>query len=398
MSQTVTLARRYPLPNPLKLGRFLKAPELGPRPLFFSGGSALNATSRVLKRYTHNSIHFVTPYDSGGSSAVLRRAFDMPAIGDLRSRLMALADEALGGHPEVFRLFTHRFPKGGQPGRLDQELAAMIAGDHPLLLSIQDPMRRLIRHQLEFFYQARPEGFDLRGASIGNLILAGGYLNNHEQLDPIVFLFSKLVNVRGEVHTIVNDNYHLACRLADGRQVIGQHLMTGKEVAPLTSPIVELELSARADEWVPVNSVLHARKRQLIESADLICFPPGSFHSSLLANLLPQGVGRAVAAAGVPKVYIPNLGRDPEQVGLGLVARVERLLAMLRRDAGAQTPVSDLLNLVIVDTEHGDYGETVDVAALEALGVQVAQVPLVTPASAPLIDPKRLVEAVLSLT
>ncbi len=64
-------------------------PDAGPKLLFFSGGTALNGLSQVLKRYTHNSIHLVTPFDSGGSSAVLREAFDMPAVGDLRSRMMA---------------------------------------------------------------------------------------------------------------------------------------------------------------------------------------------------------------------------------------------------------------------------------------------------------------------
>ena len=45
-----------------------------PRILFFSGGTALRETSRKLVRHTRNSIHLVTPFDSGGSSAVIRQA------------------------------------------------------------------------------------------------------------------------------------------------------------------------------------------------------------------------------------------------------------------------------------------------------------------------------------
>jgi 2-phospho-L-lactate transferase/gluconeogenesis factor (CofD/UPF0052 family) len=69
-------------------------PALGPRILFFSGGTALRGLSRLLPGWTERSIHLVTPFDSGGSSAALRRALGMPAVGDLRNRILALADVA----------------------------------------------------------------------------------------------------------------------------------------------------------------------------------------------------------------------------------------------------------------------------------------------------------------
>ncbi|HAJ92011.1 MAG TPA: GAK system CofD-like protein, partial [Gammaproteobacteria bacterium] len=216
----------------MRLSRYQKAPELGPRILFFSGGTALTATSRVLKRYTHNSIHLVTPFDSGGSSAKLRQAFSMPSIGDLRSRLVALADENITGHPEVYRLFACRFPADQPAGKLMARLELMIRGKEPLVDAISNPMRRLIRNQLGYFREAMPDDFDLRGASTGNLILAGGYLNNHKHLDPIIFLFSKLVNVLGTVRAVVNDDLHLAAELEDGSCVTSQQRLTGKEVAP----------------------------------------------------------------------------------------------------------------------------------------------------------------------
>ncbi len=82
----IHVSRAVEIPDPLRIGRYRKAPELGPRILFFSGGSALNGLCKALKHYTHNSTHLVTPFDSGGSSAELRNAFNMPSIGDLRSR------------------------------------------------------------------------------------------------------------------------------------------------------------------------------------------------------------------------------------------------------------------------------------------------------------------------
>ena len=107
---SIRVTRTANIPDPFRLSRYLKAPELGPSILFFSGGSALNGVSHVLKNYTHNSTHMVTPFDSGGSSAKLRKAFSMPSIGDLRSRQVALANETVTGHPEVYKLFTYRFP------------------------------------------------------------------------------------------------------------------------------------------------------------------------------------------------------------------------------------------------------------------------------------------------
>ena len=308
----VRVSRSVKIPDALKISRYRKVPELGPKILFFSGGSALNATSRVLKLYTHNSIHLVTPFDSGGSSAKLRQAFEMPSIGDLRSRLMALADETVTGHPEIYRLFTYRLPVDEHDDRLFERLERLARAKDPLVRAISNPMRRLIRNQLGFFLKYMPRDFNLRGASIGNLILAGGYLNNHQHLDPIIFLFSKLVNVQGTVRAIINDNIHLGADLADGSRVIGQHNLTGKETAPLSSPIKRLFLSESLEGFTPVSAKLRAKNRRLVVGADLICYPPGSFYTSMLANLLPKGVGLAIAANGSPKVYIPNLGQDPE--------------------------------------------------------------------------------------
>ena len=88
------LRRKINIPDLIRIKRYQHLPEFGPNILFFSGGSALNKLSRELKNYTYNSSHLITTFDSGGSSAKLRDAFDMPAIGDLRSRLMALADDS----------------------------------------------------------------------------------------------------------------------------------------------------------------------------------------------------------------------------------------------------------------------------------------------------------------
>lgn len=395
---SIRIARTARLPDPLRISRYRKAPELGPEILFFSGGSALNDVSRVLKNYTHNSTHLITPFDSGGSSAKLRQAFNMPAIGDLRSRMVALADESVTGHPEVYQLFTYRLASAESNSVLSKQLDQMIQGKYPMVAAISNPMRRLIRNQLGYFRDSMPDDFDLRGASIGNLILTGGYLNNHRHLDPIVFLFSKLVGVLGTVRPIVNDDFHLAADLQDGSRIIGQHRMTGKEMAPLQSPIKRLYLSERTDKLVPAKSELRKKTRKLISKAELICYPPGSYYSSLIANLLPAGVSAAIAGVDRPKVYVPNLGRDPEQLGMTLEQCIIKLLEYLRRGIAEDCRNEDLLNFILLDSNNGDYRSPFHLSKIEKLGITVIDTRLVTKRSAPHYDPELLVHALLSLT
>ncbi len=394
----IRITRTLRIPDPVRINRYLKAPELGPRILFFSGGSALTGLSRTLKRYTHNSIHLVTPFDSGGSSAKLRKAFGMPSIGDIRSRLMALADESITGHPEIYQLFTYRLPEDEPPAALRKQLESLAKGKAPLVADISNPMRRLIGHQLGWFLQAMPEGFDLRGASIGNLILAGGYLNHHQHLDPIIFLFSKLVNVQGTVQALVNADLHLAAELEDGRMVTGQHRLTGKETPALDSPIKTLLLSKSLDEYQPADAELRKQTRKLMQSAELICYPPGSFYSSLLANLLPRGVSEAIAGNHCPKVYIPNLGRDPEQIGMHSDRGLQTLLAQLRRGLPEDRQNADLLDFVLLDSANASYPGKLSSKLLAAEGIQVIEAKLVSKQSAPLYDQELLVSALLSMT
>ncbi len=385
------------LPNPVFLDNCLRTPELGPCALFFSGGSALKDFSRILKQYSHNTIHLVTPFDSGGSSAILRRAFSMPSVGDLRSRIMSLSDESLDYHIYIYNLFVHRFPTDSTNEELRQELVTMIDGSNPLVQPIQDPMRKLICSQLDCFYDSMPDAFDLRGASIGNLILTGGYLNHHRELDKISFLFSKLIGAQGIVRTTISDDLHLAATLEDGTQIIGQHRITGKETSPISSPVSIVDISSDPDTYAPTSAQLNKPNRKLIDMADIICYPPGSFYSSLIANLLPQGVGEAIANNPAPKVYIPSLDSDPEQLGMSLDTSIETLLKYLKMDAGVECPNNKLLNLVLIDSKNGNYNSSLSQNILDSLGIRLIDTELITATSAPYYDPELLVRALLSL-
>ncbi|MCW8355690.1 2-phospho-L-lactate transferase CofD family protein [Marinomonas pontica] len=166
----------------------------------------------------------------------------------------------------------------------------------------------MIQTQLGVTQARIHEDFDLRGASIGNLIMAGGYLNNQQQLDPIVFLFSRLVKALGEVKTTLDASLHLGVELENGDIVLGQHRITGKETDILPSPIKRMWLNKGLRNRMPTNCAIADDRKDAIETADLICYPPGSFYSSLLANLMPEGWERRFLQTLIPKCICPIWG------------------------------------------------------------------------------------------
>lgn len=392
----ILIERQALLPDPMRISRYHKSPELGPRILFFSGGSALKHVSRTLKYYTHNSIHLVTAFDSGGSSAKLRHAFDMPAIGDLRSRLLALADETVTGNPAIYALFNYRLPESTARTDLIYKLINIANGNDPLIIAIQQPMRDLVQSLLKFFIEEMPNNFDLRGASIGNLLIAGGYVTHHQQLEPVIFLLSKLINTLGEVHAITEESLHLTAHLEDGRTIIGQHRITGKEAAPLESRITNISLSSDPDHYQKTNCQLSNKLSDFIQHADLICYPPGSFYSSILANLLPTGVTESIRQNTCPKVYIPNLGQDPELYGTSTAEAIQQLLLYLQ-DTEYETTKGQNLNIILLDSRYTHIDSNTQ-QQLAAKRIQIIDIPLVTPESAPYYHAEKLVHALLSLT
>lgn len=397
---SLNLPRGYPGPNGLRLARYLKAPELGPKILFFSGGSALRSFSEKLACYTHNSIHLVTPFDSGGSSAELRKAFSMPAVGDLRARLLSLADDSVTGHPEIAALFSHRFGMRKDGTVLHSRLQALVRGKHPLIKAIDEPMRSLIQTYLAEFCNRMPDDFDLAGASIGNLILTGGYLIHNRSLDPIAFLFGQLIKTRGVVRTTTDVDLQLEVELENGRRIVGQHRFSGKETAEIDSPIKSIQLSGEADD-VDTSDASRVCKetRQLIDSAELLVFPPGSFYSSVVANLLPKGVIKAVNRNPAPRVYIPSLGTDLETIGMTLADQVRTLIKLLKNNGRGKATDRPAIDFLLFDSRLLNLSQEGREEITGQMEVQIIDVDLAAqePDSNRYNDQK-LAEALLALT
>jgi 2-phospho-L-lactate transferase/gluconeogenesis factor (CofD/UPF0052 family) len=192
--------------------------------------------------------------------------------------------------------------------------------------------------------------------------------------------------------------------LKGGGLVVGQHRLTGKEAPPLRAAIDELFLIRSLNAGDPTASVepvevaVKPKVRDLIGEADVICYPYGSYYTSLLANLLPRGVGEAVRRSGAPKVFVPNPAGDPEQVGMSLYDSVTTLIRYLERSADAPAPVERLVSFVVVDTKRVRYPRPLKLRAIRELGIQVIDTRLVTDEDPTRFDDRLVARVLLSLT
>ncbi len=350
------------------------------RPLvFFTGGTALRELARELAHHPCLTAHIVTTFDSGGSTARLRRAFAMPAVGDLRNRLATLADVDACGTAIVNCMET-RLPDEGDPDELRGLLAAMDSPGHPVWKDVDAWSAHSLRSCLQAFLQAMPRDFDARHASLGNVCMAGKYLIEHRQLGAVLPLFGRLLHVRGRVLPIVEESLHLAARLEDGSLLVGQHLFKN-----LNSPVREIFLTVHepgrgAVHPEPCRPRAAASALACLLEAGLVCYPMGSFYSSVVANLLTDGVGHHVRGLNCPKVFIPNTGLDRELTGCPMECQLRVLADTLARDCrkgGREGFVSHL----VVDRRHGRYAADWDAVAQLAreLGADILDVPVVRP-------------------
>lgn len=190
----------------------------------------------------------VTVTDDGGSSGRLRRDFDILAPGDIRNCMVALAeDEAL-----LSRLFQYRFQQG--------------------------------------------EG--LEGHSFGNLFLTA-LTHVTGDFHQAIQLSSEVLAIRGRIFPSTLANVRLEAVMSNGRSMLGESRITGSR-----DGIRRMSLRPRHCE--PVEEALQA-----IGQADLITLGPGSLYTSVIPNLLVDGVCDALNASKAHKVYICNLMWEP---------------------------------------------------------------------------------------
>lgn len=366
---------------------------LHPRFVFFSGGTALKPLARRMARHGGETTHLITAFDSGGSTAELRRVFAMPGIGDYRNRLLAVADRDRVGKG-LLDFLDHRLPAGKSRKKAREEYAAICRGSHPLFGRMGGKEQGWVADRLERFAADLPDDFDFRNASLGNLVMTGAYLSENRNLAAALEEFAFRVCARSSVLAVSASCRHLVAECRDGRFVVGQHRITRGDAGNV--PIRKVFLAKETDAPVAAATPADPRVLKSLQKADLICYPVGSFFTSVVASLLPEGIGEAIARSSARKVLIPNTISDPECRGLSLMDQVRSLLSHLENGQKGR-PNRRYLDTMVLDTMHVRYPGGVDRAALERMGIRVVTAPLVRGKGDLHVDPDRMEAALLSL-
>jgi uncharacterized cofD-like protein len=260
-----------------------------------------------------NLTGIVTVSDDGGSSGRLRDQYQTPAPGDVRNCLVALAsDESL-----MTQLFRYRFSGTGE----------------------------------------------LHDHSLGNLLLTA-LTDITGDFVQAVKLSSQVLAVEGQILPSASANLTLKAILEDGSEVIGETKITAARL-----PIKRVFLEPRA--CCPLPEAIDA-----ILNSDILTIGPGSLFTSLVPNLLVEGVVEAINQSKAVKIYIGNLMTQPsETTGYSFSDH----LRILQEHSGGVLPVDHvLLNVQPIPPEmtlkyRGEGAQPVlnDYDRIELMGVVV---------------------------
>jgi uncharacterized cofD-like protein len=222
----------------------------GPKIVSIGGGTGLSTLLRGLKVHSSNITAIVCVSDDGGSSGRIVQELGQLPPGDLRACLVALAD----AEKLMTDLFQYRF-----------------AGT----------------------------GGGLSGHSLGNLLLAGLVDQAAGDLDEAIKLASEVLNVRGRVIPATKSHIRLRAIMEDDSEIVGE------------TAIADSHLKIRRLFLQPEKTEPHPEALKAIAEADIIVIGPGSVYTSVIPNLLVDGIAEQIAKADCPKVYICNVMTQP---------------------------------------------------------------------------------------
>jgi uncharacterized cofD-like protein len=257
----------------------LKAPL---RVVSIGGGTGLSTLLSGLKKHARGGEELpeagspvveitavVTVSDDGGSSGRLRRDLDIPPPGDIRNCMAALSED----EPLLCQLFQYRFATGR----------------------------------------------GLKGHSFGNLFLAA--MNEITgDFAQAVKLSSEILAIRGRIFPATSAKVTLEAVLEDGAVVRGE-----SSISKSRRPIKLIRL--RPEDCEPLPETLDA-----IRQADLITFGPGSLYTSVIPNILVNGISEAIDRSPALKVYFVNLMWQPgETINFSASRHVEAIHTHARR-------------------------------------------------------------------
>jgi uncharacterized cofD-like protein len=217
------------------------------------GGHGLATTLEAARGYAGRLTAVVSVADDGGSSGRLREIAGIPAPGDLRRCLVALAAEGSAWAPA----FEYRFPAGSG---------------------------------------------DLEGHALGNLMMAG-LANVTGDFGKALGLAADLLGAIGRVVPATSVPVVLKAEVA-GREVVGQ-VAVSETGGPITCVSI-----------VPPDAPVPEEAVEAIAGADQVVLGPGSLYTSVLAVAAVPGIRAALEARTAGRVYVCNLRPQlPETAG-----------------------------------------------------------------------------------
>lgn len=246
-------------------------PSERPSLVVIGGGGGVSQVLLGARPYFGPLTAVIAVTDTGRSTGTARTVADMPAPGDIRNTLAALSRDP------------------------DSLLA------------------RLMQHRI-----SSPQVPLLDGMAFGNLLLAAlTQMTGH--FAEAVEAASLMVGTTARVLPISTVNTHLCAELEDGSVAENELAVRALNKAP----IGRLYLSTpSAPTYPPV--------LQAIGQADVVVIGPGSFFTSVLANLLFEGVAEALQKTRATVVFICNTTTQPGQTdGLSLSDHVRRVVDLV---------------------------------------------------------------------
>lgn len=213
----------------------------------FGGGNGLSYLLRGLKQFPMDITAIVSVCDDGQSTGILREEFNIPAVGDIRRVLVSLSET----EPLVEDLFNYRF------------------------------------HTTS----------DLNGHTVGNLLLTAMTEITGNLSDGIESL-SKVLNLKGKVVPLTEDNVVLMGEMEDGSIIEGEHNITIDKR--------KIKRVYYKDEPIPTAESLKA-----IKEADLIIFSMGSLFTSIIPNLICSKIVECIDKSKAKIMYVCNAVTQP---------------------------------------------------------------------------------------
>ena len=211
------------------------------------GGTGLSTLLRGLKQFPVDITAIVSVCDDGKSTGILREEFNIPAVGDIRRVLVSLSET----EPLVMELFNYRFNTTS----------------------------------------------DLDGHTVGNLLLTAMTEITGNLSDGIEAL-SKVMNLKGKVVPLTEDNVILMAEMKDGCIVEGEHNITVDKRA--------IKRVFYKEEPTPTNEAVNA-----IKEADLIILSMGSLFTSVIPNLICDKIVEAIDNSEAKIMYVCNMMTQP---------------------------------------------------------------------------------------